>query len=91
MLGSSLTEGALLQAVLEGELVLSQQILHRPLVLCFAFTGGLLMKRGEGTTCTSYSGCSLCICFLMLGSHYFLLFWVISVSCRAHRVALERH
>lgn len=55
------SEGALLQAVLESELVLFQQILHRTLVLCFAFTDGLLLKRGEGAVCKSYSEHSLCL------------------------------
>lgn len=73
----TLSEGALLQAVLERELVLFQQILHRTLVLCFAFTDGLLLKRGEGAMCKSYSECSLCVCFLKPRSHFFLLYWAV--------------
>lgn len=77
----TLSEGALLRAVLEGELVLFQQMLHRTLVLCFAFTDVLLLKSGEGATCKSYSECSLCVCSFKLRSHFFLSYWVISVGC----------
>lgn len=70
---SPVSEGALLQAFLERELALFQQMLHRTLVLCFAFTDGLLLKRGEGATCKSYSDSSLCTCFLKLRSHLFSL------------------
>lgn len=68
-----MNEGALLQAFLERELGLSQQMLHRTLVLCFAFTDCLLMKRREGATCKSYSESLLCACFLKLRSHLFAL------------------
>ena len=58
--GVTLSRGALPRAVLERELVLFQQILHRTLVLSFAFTDGLLLKRGEGAMGRSCSECSLC-------------------------------
>lgn len=67
----TLSRGVLLQAALESWFSFLQQILHRTSVLCFAFTDGLLLKRGKGTMRKSYPERSHWVCFLKLRSHFF--------------------
>lgn len=62
----------LLQTVLGRKLILFQQTPYRRVVLCFAFTDGFLLKRGEGAiTCVQVTFWVLTSClFLSLQSYF---------------------